>query len=61
MTTKTIEKLHFRTGPILRWPSPDDLKPTPREISLMQALWNWHLESARSRLELGVPPEGERQ
>jgi hypothetical protein len=36
-------------------PSPDEVKPTEREIFLLQTLCQWQENSARSRIVLGQP------
>jgi hypothetical protein len=33
----------------------DQLKPTAREISLLETLWSWQEQSAKSRVVLGQP------
>lgn len=36
-------------------PTPDQLKPTAREVSLLETLWTWQEKSAKSRIVLGQP------
>src|SRR5258707_10037530 len=40
----------FVTAPTLH-----QLRPTPREVSLLETLWSWQEQSARSRTVLGQP------
>ncbi|HXT39017.1 MAG TPA: hypothetical protein VN887_03245 [Candidatus Angelobacter sp.] len=36
-------------------PTLEELKPTAREVSLLETLWNWQEKSAKSRIVLGQP------
>jgi hypothetical protein len=36
-------------------PTPEQLKPTAREVSLLETLWSWQEKSAKSRIVLGQP------
>lgn len=36
-------------------PTMDQLKPTAREVSLLETLWSWQEQSAKSRVVLGQP------
>jgi hypothetical protein len=36
-------------------PSLEELKATPREADLLQTLWSWQEQSAKSRIVLGQP------
>lgn len=40
----------FVTAPTL-----EQLRPTPREVSLLETLWSWQEQSAKSRVVLGQP------
>lgn len=42
-------------GGFLSAPSAEDLRPTQREVSLMQELYEWQQGSAHSRWVLGEP------
>ena len=36
-------------------PTADELKPTEREVFLLDTLWKWQETSAKSRIVLGQP------
>jgi hypothetical protein len=36
-------------------PTLEQLKPTAREVSLLETLWSWQEKSAKSRIVLGQP------
>lgn len=36
-------------------PTREQLLPTPRESALLEQLWRWHEQSAKSQIMMGVP------